>query len=196
MSRRDTDAATIDAHWDLVDRAKAGDTEAFAAIYATYQRTVFRFIQHRVPELYTAEDLAQDVWVRATRNLARVERQSVDFGAWLCTIARNIVADHYKSRRVQLTALVDDMRDWDLAAVDDPERETVGEVMRAAAERLLTEAMADLTPAQKRVLELRFYDGRSTIETAAELGQEVGAAKALQTRATAAIRRKLLAGAR
>ena len=177
--------------WQLVTRAQAGDTDAFADLYAQYRDTVMRFLQYRVGSRHVAEDLAAEVWIRALRNIGRVQFMGRDFGAWLTTIARNIVNDHFKSGRVRLSTPVEDMHTWDLPAVDDPEAETVAAVQRSSAERLITEAMAQLTPEQKRVIELRFYDGLSTVETAAAMGKQVGAVKAAQTRACASLRRQL-----
>jgi RNA polymerase sigma-70 factor, ECF subfamily len=184
-------APTIDDTWALVTRAQAGDTDAFAALYRKHHPNVFRFIRSRTGSLHTAEDLASDVWVRALNGIGRIEYQGRDFGAWLTTIARNITADYFKSKRVQLVTPVEDMHTWDLAAGDDPEREAVTSVARAEAGRLLSEVIAKLTPGQRQVIELRFYEGLNTVESAAAMGVEVGAAKTLQSRATASLRRQL-----
>lgn len=184
-------APTIDDTWALVARAQAGDMDAFADIYRAYYGKVFRFVQSRIPNHATAEDITSETFARALRYIGNVTWQGKDIGAWLSTLARNLVFDYFKSATVQRSTCVDDFAGWVLPAADDPEAEAVAGVQRAAAERLITEAMAGLTPGQKRVIELRFYEGLSVNETAAVLDRDAGATKTLQHRALAAVRRAL-----
>jgi RNA polymerase sigma-70 factor (ECF subfamily) len=185
-------APTVDT-WAVVARAQSGDNNAFAELYRKHNPAVQRFIQHRVGNVHITEDLAADVWVRAIKGIGRVEYQGRDFGAWLTTISRNIVADHFKSAHHRLSSPVEDMHTWDLSAVDDPEAETVAAVQRETAERLITEAMANLTLAQKQVIELRFFQDLDTNETARVAGMDLGTSKSLQYRALQSLRRQLQA---
>ena len=129
-------APTVDT-WAVVARAQSGDTDAVAALWREHNPRVLRFIQHRTGSFHLAEDLASDVWVRALGGIGRIEYQGRDFGAWLTTIARNIVNDHFKSARVRLSTPVEDLHTWDLPAVDDPEAETV-HAIEARADRKST----------------------------------------------------------
>ena len=88
----------------LVDLAKEGDSEAFGQLYDHYVTGVFRFIYYRVGSQQLAEDLTSETFVRGLRAIQRFNWQGKDFGAWLTTIARNLVADHFKSK-VQEKAL-------------------------------------------------------------------------------------------
>ena len=63
---------------------------------------VFRFIYYRVSSQQLAEDLTSETFVRGLRAIQRFNWQGKDFGAWLTTIARNLVADHFKSSRARL----------------------------------------------------------------------------------------------
>jgi RNA polymerase sigma-70 factor (ECF subfamily) len=185
-------APTVDT-WAVVARAQSGDMDAFADIYRAHHLRVFRFVQHRIPNRATAEDIASETFVRALRGIGSVTWQGKDIGAWLMTLARNLIADHFKSARVRLSTPVEDMHTWDLPAVDDPEREVVSEMQRAAAERLITEAMANLTLAQKQVIELRFFQDLDTNEAARVAGMDLGTSKSLQYRALQSLRRQLAA---
>lgn len=181
--------------WQLVTRAQAGDTDAFAALYREHHDRVLRFIDHRVGSRHLAEDLAQDVWVRVLGRIGAVEYQGKDIAAWLMTIARNIATDHFKAARHRYTSVrtLDDLMvaREEPAADDDPEAETAAAIEARAAARLVGPLLAELTPEQQRVVQLRFYDGLSTVETAAAMGKNVGAVKAAQTRACASLRRAL-----
>ncbi len=55
-----------------------------------------------------AEDLLSETFFRALRSMASFQWQGKDFGAWLMTIARNLVVDHYKSGRARLETTTDD----------------------------------------------------------------------------------------
>jgi RNA polymerase sigma-70 factor (ECF subfamily) len=99
-------------------------------------------------------------------------------GAWLITIARNIVFDHVKSSRYRLEVTTADMRDAD-TATDGPEDAVV---QRITNEKLV-ECMRKLGPEQQECLALRFLHGLSVSETAQVMGKRDGAIKALQHRA-------------
>lgn len=166
----------------LVDRAKAGDAAAFADLYDRYVDQVFAYVYRRVGHRQVAEDLVGDVFLRAYRRLSSFEWQGVDLGAWIITIARNRVHDHFKSARFRLERSTDEVREDprpSQPAMDDPERVTVG---RDTA-RALGEALERLKPEHREVIELRFIHDLSVAETAAVLERSVGATKALQYRA-------------
>lgn len=78
--------------WALVERAQAGEAEAFGLIYDRYVDTVFRFVYFRVGNRQLAEDLTSDTFLRALKRIGSFTWQGRDLGAWLVTIARNLVA--------------------------------------------------------------------------------------------------------
>ena len=95
----------------LVDLARAGDAEAFGQLYDHYSPAVYRFIYYRVSSQALAEDLTSETFFRALRSMASFQWQGKDFGAWLTTIARNLVVDHYKAGRTRLETTTDDFSD-------------------------------------------------------------------------------------
>ena len=160
----------------LVDRAKAGDTEAFAQLYDRYVDTIHRYVYYRVGSRQLAEDLTSETFLRALRKVETFTWQGRDFGAWLVTIARNLVADHFKSSRFRLEVTTADMVDTDDHLEESPE----GEVMAAFTNAALLEAVQRLNAQQQECLVLRFLQGLSVAETAAVMGKKDGAIKALQ----------------
>ena len=166
----------------LVDRAKDGDAAAFADLYDRYVDQVFAYVYRRVGHRQLAEDLVGDVFLRAYRRLSSFEWQGVDLGAWIITIARNRVHDHFKSARFRLERATEEVRDdpdLDSVPSDDPERVAVARDLA----RSLGEALERLKPEHREVIELRFIHDMSVAETAAVLERSVGATKALQYRA-------------
>lgn len=165
---------------ELVDRARTGDTDAFARLYDRYVDQVFGFVQYRVRDRHLAEDLTSDVFVRALRKLPEFQWQGVDIGAWLMTIARNRITDHFKSARVRLEHSTGEI-------FDSPHHDPIDHPEAVALAKDLSETLAramDLLKDEHReVVFLRFVQGLSVAETAEVLDRSEGAVKALQYRA-------------
>jgi RNA polymerase sigma-70 factor (ECF subfamily) len=179
--------------WALVERAQAGDAEAFGRIYDRYLDTVFRFIYFRVGNRQLAEDLTADTFLRALKRIGSFTWQGRDPGAWLVTIARNLVADHFKSGRYRLEVTTGDVLDADRedrGPEGSPEAAVVDHITNVA---LLT-AVKQLNPEQQECIVLRFLHGFSVAETAQAMGKNEGAIKALQYRAVRALARLLPEG--
>lgn len=179
--------------WALVERAQAGESEAFALIYDRYLDTIFRFIYFRVGNRQLAEDLTSEAFLRALRRIGSFTWQGRDPGAWLVTIARNLVADHFKSGRYRLEISTSDMLDADQQArglEGSPESAVVDHLTNVA----LLQAVKKLNPEQQECVVLRFLQGFSVAETAQAMGKNEGAIKALQYRAVRALARLLPEG--
>jgi RNA polymerase sigma-70 factor, ECF subfamily len=176
--------------WSLVERAQNGDTAAFGLIYDRYMDTVFRFIYFRVGNRQLAEDLTSDTFLRALKRIGSFTWQGRDLGAWLVTIARNLVADHFKSGRYRLEVTTGDVLDADRedrGPEGSPESAVVDHITNVT---LLT-AVKQLNPEQQECIVLRFLQGFSVAETAQAMGKNEGAIKALQYRAVRALARLL-----
>jgi RNA polymerase sigma-70 factor (ECF subfamily) len=188
-----TPAQTDAEVWMLVERARAGEAEAVTLIYDRYVDTVFRFIYLRVGNRPLAEDLTSDTFLRALTRLGTFTWQGRDLGAWLVTIARNLVADHFKSGQYRLEVTAGDLFDADRAdrgPEGSPEAAVVDHITNLA----LLGAVKQLNPEQRQCIVLRFLHGLSVAETARAMGKNEGAVKALQYRATRSLARLLPEG--
>jgi RNA polymerase sigma-70 factor (ECF subfamily) len=170
----------------LVARAQAGDPEAFGALYDRYVDLVYRYVYYRVGSQTLAEDLTSEAFLRALRRITGFTWQGRDIGAWFITIARNLVADHFKSGRYRLEVSTADMLDADRVE-EGPE----GAVLDSLTNVVLLEAVKQLGPEQQECVVLRFLQGLSVAETALAMGKNEGAIKALQYRAVRALGRLL-----
>lgn len=170
----------------LVARAQQGDAEAFGLLYDRYLDLVFRYVYYRVGTKALAEDLVSETFLRALRRIGTFEWQGRDFAAWLITIARNIVADHFKSSRFRLEVSTADMLDADRAD-EGIEAGVLDGITNAA----LVEAVRKLNGEQQECVVLRFLQGLSVLETAQAMGKSEGAIKALQYRAVRTLGRML-----
>jgi RNA polymerase sigma-70 factor (ECF subfamily) len=179
--------------WTWVERAQQGDTEAFGLIYDRYVDTVFRYVYFRVGNRPLAEDITSDTFLRALKRISSFTWQGRDLGAWLVTIARNLVADHFKSGRYRLEVTTGDVLDADRedrGPEGSPESAVVDHITNVA---LLT-AVKELNPEQQECIVLRFLQGFSVAETAQAMGKNEGAIKALQYRAVRALPKHLPEG--
>lgn len=181
--------------WELIERAQSGDGTAFGLLYDRYFDTVFRFVYFRVGNRQLAEDLTSDTFLRALKRIGSFTWQGRDLGAWLVTIARNLVADHFKSGRYRLEVTTGDVLD-----ADRPERGPEGSPEAAVIDHItnvdLLRAVKQLNPEQQECIVLRFLHGFSVAETARTMGKNEGAIKALQYRAVRALARLLPEGFR
>lgn len=190
---RGTDPVISTEVRDLVAAAQAGDVDAFGRIYDRYSDTVFRYIYFRVGNRPLAEDLASETFLRALRRINSFTWQGRDFGAWLVTIARNLVADHFKSGRYRLemsTAEVLDVEREERSPEGNPE----GMVLDKLTNVTLLKAVKQLNPDQQECIVLRFLQGFSVAETARAMQKNEGAIKALQYRAVRTLARLLPEG--
>ena len=173
---------------EVVQRAQGGDADAFGELYDRYVDVVYRYIYYRVGNVALAEDLTSETFMRALRRITSYTWQGRDFGAWLVTIARNLIADHFKSGRYRLEVATSDLVE---AGADRREEGPEDEVLAGITNAALIEAVKALGAEQQECISLRFLQGLSVAETAAVMGKNEGAVKALQYRAVKALSRLL-----
>jgi RNA polymerase sigma-70 factor (ECF subfamily) len=160
----------------LVDQAKAGDPQAFAKLYDAYVERVSRYIYFRVSEDNDMEDLVSQVFLKAWQNLDRYKRGGSPFIAWLYTIARNLVIDHYRTKKETVPLEEALSLPSDLEMPDE-----------AAQTRFDLEAMRDalqvLSKDQQQVLILKYIAGLPNDSIARVMNKQEGTIRGLQMRA-------------
>ena len=160
----------------LVRQARSGDSEAFGQLYDAYVDRVYRYIYFRVSDEATAEDLTSQVFLKGWEHLGTYRPGGAPFLAWLYTIARNLVIDHYRSRRETVPIEEVVALPADLQSVSEQVENLFDlQAMRAA--------LQNLTEDQQQVLVLKFIAGLSTDAIAKMMDKREGAVRALQMRA-------------
>ena len=168
----------------LVAAAKHGDAMAFGRIFDIYHRPVYRFIVARTHSPADAEDLTQQVFLKALEALPRYEARGIPFGGWLFRLARNTVIDHARTHREHA----------DLDTVMEragKEQEPGAGIVAREETAAIGQALAALTDEQREAIELRFFAGLSAREAAVVMDRQEGTVRGLQFRAIAALRRNL-----
>ena len=164
----------------LVKRAKSGDADAFAILYDAYVDRIYRYIFFRVSDDVAAEDLTSQVFLKAWESLDRYRVSRSPYLALLYTIARNLVIDHYRTKKE--TVSIDTMVQVRANGPDPDE-----EVQNRFDVQVIREALQFLTEEQQQVLSLRFIAGMSTEDVARLMNKREGAIRALQMRALQAL---------
>lgn len=173
------DPAPLEA---LVERARNGDADAFGLLYDRFQPEIVRYLAHRVGDPDTAEDLAQQVFLKAWQAIPRYEARGVPFKAWLYRMAHNQMVDHFRTRKVTS----------DLDGIDVPEdAEAESIVIAAEMSAALGTALARLSEDHRQVLTLRFLMEKSAKEIGEIMGRKEVTVRGLQMRALQALRREI-----
>lgn len=170
----------MDAHWkawQLLEAAQQEDLSAFAELYTMYAPHIYRYLIARTQEHALAEDLVSETFLRALRRINSVKYTGSDVGAWLTTIAHNLLLDHLKSSRSRCEVPAETI-EYSISS-DSPEKL----VIRNADFDQLRTCLNRLTDDQQRCLELRYWHDWSLKAVAAELHRDVDSIKSLQYRA-------------
>ncbi len=168
----------------IVERAKRGEAQAFEQLYETYFNRIYRYIMNRVSSQADAEDLTQQVFLKALESIGSFKWRGVSFSSWLFRIAHNQVVDHDRKGSREKTLPLDEER---LVSSADPaihiEKKLTGEQLFVSCKQL--------SDAQQEVISLRFAAGLSITKTSEAMGRSEGAVKVLQHDAIVRLRRIL-----
>ena len=168
----------------LIQRAIGRDPDAFGRLYDMYVDRVYRHLYYRVGTVTDAEDLTQQVFVKAWQAIDRYKRTTSPFLAWLITISHNLVVDFYRTKK-EKTYLDAEVVADDLAS--SPARVTEARF----DQQQLRQAILKLHGEQQQVVLLRFIEGFGYEEIASLMGKKEGTIRVIQHRALAKLRQIL-----
>ncbi len=167
----------------LIEKSKQGDAEAFGELYERHAVSIFRFLLAHLGDFHDAEDLTEDVFLRAWQAIPGYQERGLPFLAFVFRVARNVLTDHYrKNRRADVQLPWETKNLTGIYATMDQQLSSVLEYPK------LYEAMSLLRKDYAMVLTLRFLSGLSPEETAAVMKRSLSAVRVLQHRALSALR--------
>jgi len=173
---------------NLVHKARQGDKEAFTELYESHFNRIYRYVVVKIGNKAEAEDMTQQVFVRAYESIGSYNWQGIPFSAWLFRIAHNQIVDFIRKESKKPTVQLDES----LPIIGDSDPQ--GEVELKLNIEQVAIATQKLTKAQREVISLRFAGGMSIYEVADTMHKSEGAIKALQHSAILALRKTLRAG--
>jgi RNA polymerase sigma-70 factor (ECF subfamily) len=173
---------------EVIARVRAGDGDAFRAIVDQHARNVFRLAYRMVGTEADADDVVQETFLRAYRQIGRFQSRS-NLGTWLHRIAVNCSLDllRRRPRRGEEPDVLDQEPASDRAAPPSPERLAFG----AEVQSRVATALAELSPAERAAFLLRHFEGHSIEEIGGLLGLRASATKHTVFRAVRKMRQAL-----
>jgi RNA polymerase sigma-70 factor (ECF subfamily) len=176
---------------DLVIQARDGNRPAFDQLIDHYQGDIYRLIYYRIRSRMDAEDLTQDVFVRAFRNIARI-REPLKFRGWLFRIAINRVNDYLRKKRVRsIFKSSDEGPDLQPVATDFQEPpEALEQVLKKDFWRHIERIAKKLSKMEREVFMLRFLDNLNINEIAQILKKSESTVKTHLYRALAKFKKE------
>lgn len=166
----------------LIKKAAGGSFKAFGSLYSIYLDRIYRYIYYQVNDRMTAEDITEEVFVKAWKSIKSCEGKEDTFQAWLYRIAHNHLANCLRDSG-RVTSLDKD------GTIDLPNPRQRTESGAECGE--LMKAVASLPEIQRQVIILKFIEGLDTREASTTLAKNQGAIRIAQMRALAALRDKL-----
>jgi RNA polymerase sigma-70 factor (ECF subfamily) len=181
---------------ELIRQAQAGDLDAFCSLAQAYERRIYSLAFHYCRERQDAEDLSQEVWLKAYSALATFRYES-SFYTWLRKITINCFINH---RRRRANAFPWQRQSIDASTIDgytikDVSGSAAAELEITLQNRLVVEkvmqALADVTPQQRLIFLLKHQEGMTYDEISKELGCSIGTVKKSVSRTIAKLREQL-----
>lgn len=169
---------------ELLDAARSFDMHALADIYDAYSPALYAYAARMLGSPAEAEECVSETFSRFLQALQKGNGPRHYLRAYLYRMAHNWITDQYRRQPPPPLELDESLMDGNL-----PKPGQVAE--QRDVQNRLRNALKALTPDQRQVLVLKYLEEMENEEVAAALGKPVGAVKALQHRALAALRRLL-----
>jgi RNA polymerase sigma-70 factor (ECF subfamily) len=175
LSRAEEDA--------LVERAKT-DADAFGELYDHYFGQIYRFAYSRLRNQDAAEEVTQEVFMKALKAMPRYRPTGHPFSAWLYQIAANAIADHFRQHRAtqSLDAAIE-VADTHLAVAE--------RVVQSAEAARVWAAIDSLSEQQRTAMTLKLGEDLKLSQIAVIMGKSEGAVKLLIHRGMLGVRQRL-----
>ncbi len=169
---------------DLLQRVGALEERALTEVYETLSPRLYRYACRLLDDPAEAEELVAETFHRFLLVLQRGHGPATHLSAYLYRVLHNAITDRFRRRPPADLPLEDELTE---SPSSDPARLSVARLEQARARALLQR----LTPEQRLVVTLKYFEGLENDEIAAALGKNIGTVKALQHRGLQALRRQL-----
>ena len=181
----------IDSEEELIRQAQRADTGAFCALAERYERRIYSLAFHYCHDSEDAEDLSQEVWLRAYQAI-RTFRGESSFYTWLRRITINCFLNHRRAK-----SLIGHRPDIEVSSLENVSKAAVSSL---SSERMLhnqillenvRQALSELTTQQRLIFLLKHCEGMTYAEISEAVGCSTGTAKKSVSRAIAKLRTRL-----
>ncbi|MFZ9386667.1 MAG: RNA polymerase sigma factor [Chitinophagaceae bacterium] len=173
---------------EIISKVLQGDQQAFAGLVDRYQNYVFTLSLRMLRNREDAEEVAQDVFVKAFRYLADF-RGASKFSTWLYTIVNNTCISFLRKKKLNIQSLDDEAVFARADNLDSGAR--ADGIEHKSRQAMVNQAISMLSPDDAQVITLFYKAEQSLEETAGVLGIEVNAAKVRLHRARQRLKEKM-----
>lgn len=177
---------------ELIRQAQAGNTDAFCLLAQAYERRIYSLAFHYSRERQDAEDLSQEVWLKAYAAFSSFRSES-SFYTWLRQITINCFLNHRRGKASRWRGQIDDSAaNENSANLSDAGSSGLESALQnhLVVEKVM-QALADVTPQQRLIFLLKHQEGMTYEEIAKEIGCSTGTVKKSVSRTVAKLREKL-----
>ena len=167
---------------NLVIRAINGDVDSFGELYTYHVTKIYRYVYYNVHNKEHAEDITQEVFLKAWKTIGSCKGKEKTFSSWLYKIAHNLIIDKLRKSQKQVSheaELPEDIRD------------TSDRMEITLEQKDLLKVIDVLSPNQRQVILMKFIEDMDNREIAETMGKSTGAIRILQMRALETLRKTL-----
>lgn len=158
---------------ELIERLQRHDPQALAELYDRYGRIAYSLILRVVRDTGIAEDLVQETFMRVWNRAQGLDSQKGSVGPWLLAVARNRAIDYLRSAGGRERNALEFEETDHPGLYIDMERD----ILSSDKARRVKTAVEKLSPHQREVIELAYFEGLSQTEMAERMGQPLGTVK-------------------
>lgn len=155
---------------DLVQKALQGDSTSYEALFERHRGAVLGVLNSRCKDDALSEDLVQEAFIKAYLNLDKFDSK-YSFGGWIVRIAQNLFIDYTRKSKNKPMQGSDEL--MQIPSGLNPEQSFISK----EDNRRLDEALANLTPAYRQIIELRFWQDLTYEQIAEKLKLPIGTVK-------------------
>ena len=167
---------------NLVTQAISGDVEAFGELYTNHVTKIYRYVYYNVHDKEHAEDITQEVFLKAWKAIGSCRGKEKTFSSWLYRIAHNLIIDKLRKSQKQPSRE---------AELPESIRDTSDRMEISLEQKDLLKVIDVLSPNQRQVIVMKFIEEMDNREIAETMGKSTGAIRILQMRALETLRKTL-----
>ncbi|NMA95647.1 MAG: sigma-70 family RNA polymerase sigma factor [Clostridiales bacterium] len=174
----------------LISKAKKGDIPAFEMLISTHEKMVYNYCYRMAGNLHDAQDLTQEVFLKAYRSLGSFKGRS-QFSTWIYRIAYNTCIDNHRSKKpedFEMSSMDDEESHMQFSSKDDRPEDRL---LTKERQEIIQECINQLRPEYRSAIILRDIQGHSYEEIAKILDIPLGTVKSHISRGRTDLRKSL-----
>jgi RNA polymerase sigma-70 factor (ECF subfamily) len=161
----------------LVARLAEGDGDALEELYERYSRVVYSFSLRMLADTSSAEELTQEVFLRLWRQGGSYQQSRGAFLTWLLSVTHNMAIDEIRRRKRRPVAAATSEDDQTITMLPDTRTDVENAAWLTSLQTIVRDALQEIPPPQRVVIELAYFSGLTQREIAERLGEPLGTIK-------------------